>query len=136
MVYSRVNYTPRHLQTKKLSSKQWNLKGQCIGMEAVQFWWFHWQWNHNETKGLCSFTVHTVNSRCHTRSTSKTTKYTEGWSNDNKRICVLTKYLLCGESYELIWAKVFDMRTERNVGMCIDNGPPARMHSWVITIDV
>ena len=37
MVYSRVNYTPRHLQKKKLSSKQWNLKGQCVGMEAVQF---------------------------------------------------------------------------------------------------
>ena len=51
------------------------LKGQCVGMEAVQFWWFHWQWNHHETKGLCSFTVHMVNSRRHTRSTCwKTTK--------------------------------------------------------------
>ena len=38
------------------------LKGQCVGMEAVQFWWFHWQWNHNETKGLRGFTVHVVDS--------------------------------------------------------------------------
>ena len=28
-------------------------------------------------------------------------KYTEGWSSENKRICVLTKHLLSRESYEL-----------------------------------
>ena len=31
-------------------------------MEAMQFQWFHWQWNHNETEGLRSFTVHVVDS--------------------------------------------------------------------------
>ena len=31
-------------------------------MEAVQFSWFHWQWNHNETEGLRGFTVHVVDS--------------------------------------------------------------------------
>ena len=38
------------------------LKGQRVGMEAVQFRWFHWQWNHNETEGLRGFTVHAVDS--------------------------------------------------------------------------
>ena len=38
------------------------LKGQCVSMEVMQFRWFHWQWNHNETKGLRGFTVHTVDS--------------------------------------------------------------------------
>ena len=37
-------------------------------------------------------------------------KYREGWSSENKRICVLTKHLLSGESYELTGAKVFDTR--------------------------
>ena len=31
-------------------------------MEAMQFRWFHWQWNHNETEGLRGFTVHAVES--------------------------------------------------------------------------
>ena len=86
-----------------------HLKGQCIGMEAMQSWWFHCQWNHNETKGLH---VHTVDSRCHTRSTWKTRpqKYTERWSSENKRIWVLTKHLSSGESYELTRVKVFDKR--------------------------
>ena len=43
-------------------------------------------------------------------STWKTTKYTEGWSSENKRICILLKRLLSGESYELTQAKVFDMQ--------------------------
>ena len=38
------------------------LKGQCISMEATQFRWIHWQWDHNETEGLCGFTVHWVDS--------------------------------------------------------------------------
>ena len=50
------------------------LKGQCVSMEAVQLQWFHWQWNNKETEGLCDFTVHAVDSRCHTCSTWKTTK--------------------------------------------------------------
>ena len=37
-------------------------------------------------------------------------KYTEGWSSENKRICVLTKHLLSGESYKLTRVKVFDMQ--------------------------
>ena len=31
-------------------------------MEAMQFRWFHWQWNHNETEGLRGFTVRAVDS--------------------------------------------------------------------------
>ena len=73
------------------------LKGQCIGMEALQSWWFHWQWNHNETKGLHGFTVHGVDSRHHTCQLGTPQKYTEGWSSENKRICVLTKHLWLSE---------------------------------------
>ena len=43
-------------------------------MEAMQSWWFHWQWNNNETKDLRGFAVHEVDSRCHTHSAKKTTK--------------------------------------------------------------
>ena len=50
------------------------LNGQCIGIEAMQFRWFHRQWNHNETRGLRGFTVNAVDSRRHTCSTWKTTK--------------------------------------------------------------
>ena len=69
-------------------------------------------------------------------------KYSEGWISKNKRICVLTKHLLSGESYKLIQAKVFDVleqyseRTERNIGMQDNNGPSAGMHSQVTTIDI
>ena len=36
-------------------------------------------------------------------------KYTEEWSSENKRICILTKHLLSREGYELTQAKAFDM---------------------------
>ena len=32
------------------------------------------------------------------------------YKSENKRICVLMKHLLSGESYDLTRAKVFDMR--------------------------
>ena len=66
----------------------------------------------NETEGLRGFTGHAVNSSQDvTRAQlGRPQKNTEGWSSENKRICVLTKHLLSGESYELTRAKVFDMR--------------------------
>ena len=77
-----------------------------------------------------------VDSSGHMHSTFKTTNYTEGWSSENKRICILTKHLLSGENYELTQEKVFDMRWSsmvkrpgENVGMCVDSGSPTGMPS-------
>ena len=54
------------------------LKGQCVGIEAVQSWWFHWQLNNNKTKDLCGFTVQA--DVTHTQL-GRPQKYTEGWSS-------------------------------------------------------
>ena len=81
------------------------LKGQCSGMKAIQFQWFHWQWNHNETKGLHSFTVHVVDSRRHTRSTCKTIKVYRRMEQWKQTYFYFNETLLRGESYELIQVK-------------------------------
>ena len=112
------------------------LKGQCIGMEAMQFRWFHWQWNHNKTKGLHGFTVHVVDSRHHMHSTWKTTKVyrrMEQWKQMYlyfNEIFVKWRKLWVDPS-ESVWYAVeqYSERTERNGGMRVDNGTPAVMHS-------
>ena len=61
--------------------------------------------------------------------------YTEGWSNKNKGIFILTERFkqrkLRVDPSKNVWYAMekYDERTERNIGMCIDNGPPAVMHS-------
>lgn len=81
--------------------------------ESHESWWFHRIWNNNETKGLCDFTVHALDSTCYTCSTWKTTKVFRRWSSQNTRICILTK---CFKQRKLkSWSE----------WKCLDNGPPA-----------
>ena len=77
-----------------------------VSMEAVQSQWFRCQWNHNETEVLRGFTVHAVDITH--ALLGRPQKYTEGWSSQNQCICVLTKHLLSGESYEVTQVKTFD----------------------------
>ena len=37
-------------------------------------------------------------------------RYAEGWSSENKRICVLMEHFLSGEGYDLTRAGVFDVQ--------------------------
>ena len=97
------------------------LKGQCVGMEAMQFRWFHWQWNHNETKGLRGFTLHAVDSsidtmiavRRHTRSTWKTTK--EYRRMEQTYLCFNETFVKRRKLRALTRVKVFDMRWKDRV---------------------
>ena len=77
----------------------YRLKGQCVSMEAVEFRWFHWQWNHNETKGLPGFTVHAVDSRHHMCSTWKTTK-------EHRRMEQWKQMYLCFNETFVKWRKL------------------------------
>ena len=112
------------------------LKGQCVSMEAVQSQWFHWQWNHNETKGLRGFMVHAVDSRHYMRSTWKTTKVyrrMEQWKQTY--LCFNETFVkrrkLRVDPSESVWYAVeqYSERTQQNVGMHVDNEPAAGMHS-------
>ena len=107
-----------------------HLKGQCVGMEAMQSQWFHWQWNNNETKDLHGFIVHA--NVAHTQL-GRPQKYTEGWGNENKRInkTFVKRRKLWVNLSESVWYVVeqYGKRTERNISTHIDNGPPAGIHS-------
>ena len=112
------------------------LKGQCVGMEAIQSPWFHWQWNHDETKGLRGFTVHVVDNRRYMQSTWKTTKVyrrMEQWKQMylcfNEAFVVQRKLRV--DPSETVWYAVeqYSERTQQNVGTGVENGPFTGMHS-------
>ena len=112
-----------------------NLKGQCVGMEAVQLWWFHRLWNNNKTKGLHDFTAYALDSTHYTCSTWKTTKVYGRMEQRKHMYLILTKCFkqrkLWVDPSKNVWyvVELYGKRTKRNVGMCVDNGPPAVMHS-------
>ena len=111
-------------------------------MEAVQFQWFHWQWNHNETKGLRDFTVHVVDSSqtSHTLNLEDHKSIQKGMEQWKQTyLCFNIKWRkLQVDKSKSVWYEVeqYSERTERNVGTGINNGPPTGMHSQVTTIDV